>query len=317
MWYARKRAINRFGDSSLMARLMPQMSKYKHSVKFALLMLALALLIVGWANPQWATKREKVKRKSVDVFLALDISQSMLARDIRPDRLERAKQFAVKLVDGLKGDRLGIIIFAGNAYLQMPLTTDYAAAQLFVKSANTRMAPTQGTAIGDAIDLAERAFEENNKHHKAIVVITDGENHDNEALEVAKSAHENGLLIFTIGVGTKQGDFIPTLVGGRQDLKRDEAGNPIRSTINEEMMRDLASAGGGTYYQLTEGDKVIDALRESIDKIEKQEFEQRSFSEFESHFQLFIALGILLMLIEFLISYRKSRWLAGTDLFRK
>jgi len=166
---ARKNAFDKFGNSTLLAQLMPAYSKYKHTTKFALLLVGLSFLIVGWANPQWGTKKEKVKRKSVDVFIALDISQSMMAEDIRPNRMERARRFAQNLVEKLRGDRLGIILFAGNAYLQMPLTTDYAAAQLFLRSANPNQAPAQGTAISEAIDLAEQSFEEDNKQHKAIL----------------------------------------------------------------------------------------------------------------------------------------------------
>jgi len=317
MWIMRRKAIELLGDSALLSRLMPQVSKYKHIVKFVLTALALCILIIAWANPQWGSKQEKVKRKSADVFIALDISRSMLAEDIRPNRLERAKQFAVTLIDELKGERLGLIIFAGNAYLQMPLTTDYKAAQLFIKSANTEMAPTQGTAIGEVIDLAERCFEENNKHHKALVIITDGENHDKEAIERMRYANGNGLLGFTVGVGTEQGGFMPIVVRGRTDYKRGNNGEPIRTVINEEMMRDIASAGQGNYFNLLQGEEVASSLRQKIDRIEKRELEQRSFSEYESYFQYFIALALLLILIEFFITYGKSKWLEGKDLFKQ
>ncbi len=316
MGYARKRAIQQFGDTGLMQQLMPEVSRYKHLIKFVLLMLALAVLIIGWANPQWGTKKEKVKRKSADVFIALDVSYSMLSQDIRPSRLERAKQFAQKLVEELKGERIGTIIFAGNAYLQMPLTTDYSAAALFLKSANPNMVPTQGTAIGEAVDLAERSFAEDNKHHKAMVVITDGENHDEEVIAKVEQARENGLLVFAVGVGTIDGGFIPVQINGRWDYKRDKTGNPVKSKLNEEVLSDIAKAAEGSYFNLSEGDKIIGALRERIDKIEKRELEQRSFSEYESYFQYFIALAILLLLIEFLIPYRKSKMMQGKDLFK-
>ena len=316
MWYARQRAIRKFGDFALMKRLMPEMSKYKHAIKFAILMVALSFMIVGWANPQWGTKKEKVKRKSADVFIALDISQSMLAEDISPNRLERAKKFSQKLINELKGERIGIIIFAGNAYLQMPLTTDYAAAELFIRSANTRQAPSQGTAISDAIDLAERSFEQDNKHHKALIVITDGENHDQETLERAREANENGLLIFTVGVGTPEGAYIPTIYAGQRGIKRDKTGNPVRSQLNEAMLNDLANEGDGAYYNLVDGDKIVNVLQERIDKVEKRELEQRSFNEYESYFQYFLAVGLFLMLLEFFVSYRKSKWLEGKDLFK-
>lgn len=316
-WNARKKALQRFGNNSLLVQLMPRVSKYKHGVKFVLLMIALAFLIVGWANPQWGTKKEKVKRKSADIFIALDVSRSMMTEDVRPNRMERAKVFAQKLIQGLQGERLGTIIFAGNAYLQMPLTTDYSAAQLFTKSANPNMAPSQGTAIVDAIDLAEQSFAEDAQHHKALVIITDGENHDQEALERAQEARENGLLIFTVGVGTTEGGFIPTVVNGRLDYKRDKTGNPVRSSLNTEMLQDLANAGDGVYFNLNENsDAVIAALQESIDRLEKKEMEQRVFNEYESYFQYFIALALLFLMIEFMISYRKNKLLEGKDFFK-
>lgn len=317
MWRARKRLLSRFADSKLIRQLMPQMSRYKHGLKFALLIFGLAFLIVGWANPQWGTKKETVKRKSVDLFIALDLSQSMLAQDIAPNRLERARKFAQNLVEKLKGERIGVIIFAGNAYLQIPLTTDYVFLRQWLRGANTNMAPTQGTAIADAINMAEQSFEEDNKNHKALILISDGENHDDEALDRAREAYDNGLLIYTVGVGTTEGSFIPTFIGGRADFKRDESGNPVRSALNEAMMEDLAQAGDGEYFNLINAESfIVDALRKKINGMEKREMEQRVFSEYESYFQYFIGIALLLILIEFVISYRKNRYLADKDLFK-
>ena len=316
MWYARKRAMDRFADSNLINQLAPQMSKYKHKVKFGLLLLGLTALIIAFANPQWGAKREKAKRKSVDVFIALDISESMLATDISPNRLERAKRFAQQLVEELKGERIGTIIFAGNAYLQMPLTTDYAAAQLFLKSANTRMAPTQGTAISEAIDLAEQSFEQTNKQHKALIIISDGENHEEEAIARAGEAYENGLMIFTIGVGTAQGSMIPIEVAGFSDYKKDKDGRTVRTALNEQMLTDLATAGAGVYFNISDGEQIIPVLQDRISKIEKREFETRSFTDYESYFQWFIALALIFILAEFVISYRKNKYLEGKDFFK-
>ena len=313
----RKKAMDQFGNTTLLSQLMPTYSKYKHTLKFVLLLLGFSALIIAWANPQWGTKREKVNRKSVDVFIALDISQSMMAEDIRPNRLERARKFSQQLVETLRGNRMGIIVFAGNAYLQMPLTTDYAAAQLFLRSANPNQAPTQGTAISDVLDLAEQSFDEENKQHKAIIIVTDGETHDQETIEFAQKAAENGLLIYTIGVGSESGGLIPAIVGGRADYKRDKKGNPVRSALNEKMLRDLADVGNGYYFNLASSDaaQVSDYLKSSIDKMEKREFEARVFNEYESYFQYFIALALLFLLAEFLISYRKNRWVGDKDLF--
>jgi len=314
---SRKKAMQEFGNSNLLSQMMPMYSKYKHTVKFILLLLGLSTIIIAWANPQWGTKREKVKRKSVDIFIALDISLSMMAEDIRPNRLERAKKFSQQLVQSLKGNRMGLILFAGNAYIQMPLTTDYAAAQLFIRSANPNQAPTQGTAIGDALDIAEQSFEEDNKQHKAIIIITDGETHDQETLALAEQAAKNGLLIYTIGVGTPRGGLVPAIIGGREDYKRDNTGNPIRSVLNETMLRDLAEVGKGYYFNLASSDpeQVTATLSETIDQMEKREFEARVFNEYESYFQWFLGLGLLFLVAEFLISYKKNRWIGDKDLF--
>lgn len=317
MWNKRKAALKKFGETSLVQQLMPQATPHKQTLKLVFLLGALILLIIGWANPQWGAKREKVERKSADIFIALDISNSMLARDVAPSRLESAKLFAQRLVEKLKGERIGLILFAGNAYLQMPLTTDYAAAQVFIRSASPDMAPTQGTSFADAIELAEKSFGEDNQHQRALVIISDGENHEPDALERAQTANNNGMVIFTVGVGTKSGEFIPITVKGRQDFKRDQTGNPVRTQFDETALQELAKAGNGSYYSITADLQIISDLSEQLDRIEKREMEQRSFTEYESYFQFFLFPAFLLLLIEFIVSFRKNRWLAGKDLFGK
>lgn len=314
---ARKRLIAKFGNMRLMGELMPQVSRYKDSVKFLLLLLALIFLIVGAANPQWGVQRKKATRKGVDVFIALDVSNSMLAQDVQPSRLERAKQFAEDLVNSLRGERLGFIIFAGNAYLQVPLTTDYGALDLFIKSANPEMVPTQGTAIGDAISLAVRSVDNGNKKNQAIIIISDGENHDVEAPAIAKKANEDGMLVFTVVVGTKQGSFIPEMVGGRMDMHRDQTGNPVRTKADPDALRELAKMGQGGFFDLgTDPELIKQSLATQLDRLEKREFEQRAFSEYESYFQYFLGATLLLIIIEFLISYSKNKYLADKDLFK-
>lgn len=315
-WW-RDRKLAQLGELELLGRLTPLYSKYKQWTKAVLSLLALTLLIVGWSNPQWGTKKEKVTRKSIDVFLGLDISNSMLAEDIAPSRMSRTQNFTTKLIQELTGERIGLILFAGNAYLQMPLTTDYAAAELFVRSANPSQAPAQGTAISEAIDLAERTFPEDNKNHKVLILLSDGENHDEEALDRARTAASNGLLVFTIGVGTPDGGPIPMKFGNRRDYKRDNQGNPIVTQLNESMLSDLANAGNGSYFNLAEGEKIVEALKTSLERVEKRELEQRSFSEFESYYQYFVGLALLLLIIEFLIPYSRSGLWAGKDLFSK
>lgn len=311
----KKRARSRLGDTSLVAALMPETSKYRPTLKFGLLLAALALLFIGWANPQWGSKKEDVKRKSVDVMIALDISTSMFAQDIPPNRLERAKRFTEGLIEALKGERIGLILFAGSAYLQMPVTTDYAAAKLFVRSANPELAGSQGTVIGDAIGLARKSFEEDEGSHKALIVITDGEDHDGKALEQAGAARDDGIFLFTVGVGTPEGGYIPISIRGREDFKRDDTGQPVRSQLNEEMLDELAKKGDGTYFHIADGEAVAKSLKDRIEQMEKRELEVRSFTEYNSYFQYFLGAGLLLILIEFLISYRRVGWTQGRDLF--
>ncbi len=307
-WRFRKAALRRFGGEDVVRRLAPGLSRYKHIVKFGLLMLAITFLAVAWANPQWGSKRQPVKRKGIDLFVALDISQSMLAEDVSPSRLERSKRFSQQLVDELASNNIGVILFACNAFTSAPLTTDYAFAKLVLATANPTQAGAQGTSVGEAIDQAERSFSEENDNHKALVIITDGEDHDGAAAERAAAARENGTLVFTVGVGEEEGSFIPVTTAGREDYLRDATGNPVRSSMDPTTLENIARSGGGAYFSLSnDASAMVTDLRERIDAIEKREYEQRVFSDYESYFQLFIGIGLLILLVEFLLSYRASR----------
>ncbi len=317
LWQWRKNSFKKFGQLEVIRHIMPEVSRFKHQLKFGLLMLALVFLFIGWANPQWGTKKEKVKRNSADIMIALDISQSMLAKDIAPNRMERAKRLTQDLINKVKGDRVGLIYFAGSAYLQMPMTTDYSAAKLFAKSAHPNLAGAQGTAIEEAIYIAQNVFREEDKNHKALVIITDGEDHDSEVLSLAENANENGMSIFTIGVGTENGEFIPIEQNGRTSYKRDKNGNPVRTALNEKMLKDIADAGGGSYYNISQGNLILNEISDELAKIEKRELEMRMFNEYESYFQYFIGIGLLLMVLEFFISYKKSGVLKNKkDIFK-
>lgn len=295
------------GDSGLIQKLVEGRSKRRKTTKAVLYSVSLLFLILALSNPQWGTKREKVKAKGSDIIIALDISRSMMCEDLAPNRLERAKRFVERLIDRLKGERIGVILFAGNAYLQMPLTTDYAAATLFVKSASTDMAATQGTAIGDAIDLAQTVFGNEDDYHKALIVISDGETHDENAMEKASEAGQNDMILFFIGVGTQEGGYVPVQQNGRQDYLRDNSGSFVKSQMDENMMNQLAQAGRGAYFNIVGRDRILDELDVRIDQLEKRELEQRSFEEFESYFQFFIIPGLIFMLINFFIYERKRR----------
>lgn len=295
------RAQRKFATDSAMMRLLGSWSHRKEVVRSVLLFTSLTMLCMALANPQWGVRREKVQAKAADIFIALDISNSMYAEDIAPSRLERSKKFATDLVNALRGERIGLILFAGNAYLQMPLTTDYAAAQIFIKSAHPGLATTQGTAIGEAIDLALRAYTEDDGHNKALILITDGENHEEGAMESMEKARDAGLIPFLVSVGTAEGAFIPVILQGREDYKRDENGNPVRSVVNEAFLKELAQAGNGTLYNIFDPDFVIKDIQTRIDDFDKREMEQRAFKDFESYYQYFLFPGICLLLLSWLI----------------
>lgn len=308
--------MERLGNEELVQQLMPYYSKVRQWFKFVFIIISILFLGLAYANPQWGTKREKVKRKSSDVFIALDISRSMNTADLQPSRLERSKKFATKLINQLQGERIGVIVFAGNAYVHMPLTIDYSAASLFIDSANPEQILTQGTAIESAIELAELSFEKDNDQHKALVVISDGENHEEAAISKAKQAYDKGMLIFTVGAGTPEGGYVPVIFGGYSDYKRDKFGELVRSKLNEDMLQQVADAGGGDYYNIISGEEtVLTSLKQKIEEIEKREFEQRMFDEYESYFWIFLIPGILFLVIEFLISYRRSNIISGRDIF--
>lgn len=305
MRWRRRRAAGNLATKSAWERLTASWSARFETLRIVLLLLAVTMLCTALVNPQWGLRKESVQAKAADIFIALDISNSMLAEDIAPSRLDRAKRFAQEFVDAFKGDRIGLILFAGNAYLQMPLTNDYASAELFIRSAHPRLATTQGTAIGEAIELGMRAFEEDVDHQRALVIITDGENHEEGAIEQMTEGRSAGLVPFVVSVGTTEGALIPIEVRGQTDYKRDENGVPVRSAVNEDFLRQLARAGNGDLYSILDAQNVIDDMRVKIDALEKREMEQRAFKEYRSFYQYFLFAGLFLLFIERLIGQRK------------
>ncbi|MDF1696330.1 MAG: VWA domain-containing protein [Saprospiraceae bacterium] len=265
------------------------------------MLIGIAFLFIAASNPQWGTKKEKIKAQSADIFIAFDISQSMMAQDISPSRLERAKRFCEKLIQNLKGDRIGLIYFAGDAYLQMPLTNDYAAAELFIKSANPNLAGTQGTAIDDAIELAMRAYEEDVQHQRALIIISDGEDHDQDAISMAKEGSDAGLVIYTVGVGTETGAYIPFVNRGRSEFKKDEDGAPVMSRLNVPNLQEIARNGGGEFYLVSDGSEAITDLKDRMSRLQKREVEQKSFSEYNSYFQWFLGIGFIFLFVEWIL----------------
>ncbi|GIV43271.1 MAG: membrane protein [Bacteroidia bacterium] len=315
----RKKAFARFSESHLLKQIMPNLSERKTRLKVWLQIFAFALVVVAMANPQLGSKLEEVKREGIDLMIALDVSNSMNAEDLQPNRLERAKQIITKVIDKLKGDRIGIIVFAGEAYIQLPITTDYAAAKLFLTTINTGYIPTQGTAIGNAIDLATKALtakEEEQQRSKVILVITDGENHEDDALTAAKEAVNNGIIVHTMGFGSPNGVPIPVYKNNKMvGYKTDKDGTTIITKLNESLLQQIAAAGNGIYIRGTNSNASLNTFLEEINKLEKTELSSQIFTEYESRFQYLIALALFFLTIEYFIPRIKSKWIAQLNLF--
>lgn len=316
LMYWRKIALKRFGEWRMVQRLIPTISGSRMIFKFILIMIGYALLVIGIANPQTGSKLVEGERKGIDIMIALDVSNSMLAEDIQPNRLERAKQSISKLIDKLGNDRIGIIVFAGNAYMQLPITTDYSAAKMFLETINTRIVPTQGTAIGEAIDMAIGSFD-NETHSRAIIIITDGENHEDEPMKSANNASDQGIYVYTIGMGLPEGAPIPEFneYNRRIGYKKDRQGSTVVTKLNESMLQQIASAGNGVYVRANNSSSGLKTVFDEINKLEKTEFESKMFSDYEDRFQYFIALSLIFIILELFIFERKSKWLSKINLF--
>jgi Ca-activated chloride channel family protein len=313
----RKKALQRFGDLPLIQQLTSEASKSKPVIKFVLAVIALTALVIGIMNPQIGSKLSEVKREGSDLIIALDVSNSMKAEDLSPNRLEKAKQAIEKLIDKLQGDRLGIIVFAGEAYVQLPITSDYTAAKLFLRNIDTDIVPTQGTAIGSAIELAAKSFGEDTKgKNRALIIITDGETHDEGAIDAAKEAEDKGIVIHTIGMGSVQGAPIPVYRNKVQvGYHKDQQGNTVITKLNEPMLQDLAKAGDGIFVRASNAEAGLNIVLSEINKLDKQEFESKRFSSYEDRFYYFIAFALILLVIEALLSERRSKWVEKVDLF--
>ncbi|MBN1651554.1 MAG: VWA domain-containing protein [Bacteroidales bacterium] len=313
----RKRNIRQLGDVKLVEALMPNRSNFKLWVKFILLVMAYFFLIIGLANPQIGSKLEEVERKGVDLVIALDVSNSMLAEDIKPNRLERAKRAISQLIDKLQGDRIGIVVFAGKAYMQLPITSDYSAAKLFLSTIDTEVVPTQGTSIGQAIDLSLTAFSDN-KHEKAIVIITDGEDHDDDPVAATEDAVAQGIKVYTIGIGLPEGAPIPEFSKGQQmGYKKDLSGKTVITKLDELTLQKVAAAGNGIYVRANNTSAGLNQVFQEISKMEKQRYETKMFSDYEDRFQYFLGLALFLFVLELLIFERKSKFAGKINLFEK
>jgi Ca-activated chloride channel family protein len=311
LYFKAKSKLNKnFHHKLLNEFIMPSFSSTKFIVRFLLYLLALLFLFIAAADPQEGSKLEEVKRSGIDLVICLDVSNSMLAEDLSPNRLIAAKRAISRLIDNLKGDRIGLVVFAGQAYTQLPITTDYAAAKMFLETINTDIVPTQGTAIGAAINQAISDFPENSKNKKAIIVLTDGENHEDDAIDVATKAAENGIVVHTIGLGSITGTPIPLYINGyKSGFKKDKEGNVVVTKLNEELLQQIAAAGKGVYARATNAGVGLDLVFNEINKLEKNDYENKIFTSYENRFQYFVAPALFILLLEIVLSNKKSDWL--------
>ena len=308
--YARKRSLQRFGDTELVVKLTPDASTRKPVVKFILLMIACIFVVIGIAGPKYGTKLQEVKRNGSEIIIALDVSNSMMAEDIQPNRLERAKQAVSRLIDRLGDNKIGLIVFAGEAYIQLPITADYVSAKMFLSTISTDIVPVQGTAIGAAINLAVNSFSPSSETGKAIIVITDGENHEDDPVKAAEEALKKGINVYAIGVGSTSRVPIPVKTSRQRDYMRDRSGNIVMTKLEEEPLSKMAIAGNGIYNRATTSNmvQILNNFHEEINKLDKTEYEAKVYTDFAEMFQWSFGAAVLFLLAELLISNRRNRF---------
>lgn len=312
----KRRQLSEFGDPELMAQLMPDASKSRPIVKFALLMVALCLLIIAAARPQYGQQEKTVKRQGIEVMVALDISNSMLAEDVAPNRLDRAKQMLSKMIDNMVDDKVGLVVFAGEAFTQLPITCDYVSAKMFLNTISPKLIPTQGTAIGTALQTAIRSFgSQESDAGRAIILITDGENHEDDAIAAAKQAQELGIQVFVIGIGKPEGSPIP--VPGTNDYIKDRSGQVVVSRLNEEMCQEIAQAGKGAYVRCDNTNTAMRALQQELERIATTDLETTVYADYNEQYQSFVLIALLLLVIDFFILMRQNHRLNRMDLFKE
>ncbi|TAH24288.1 MAG: VWA domain-containing protein [Cytophagales bacterium] len=316
MLYQRKRLLRKIADISLLKNIMPDTSKSSYWIKFILISLGFASLVIALANPQIGTKLEEVKREGVDIMIAIDVSNSMKSEDIRPSRIERSKQAVSRLIDKLQNDRIGIIVFAGTAFVQLPITNDFAAAKLFLSTIEPDMVGTQGTAIGAAIELASKSFDKKDKKYKTLMIITDGENHEDDALGEAEKAAEQGIIVHTIGMGSIEGGPIPIYRNNQAaGFLKDKDGNTVITKLNDKMLKEVADAGKGKFVRASSAQDGIQILLDEINKMEKKNYGSKIYTDYANRFQIFLMVALFLLLLEFSISDKKNHWWGKINFF--
>jgi Ca-activated chloride channel family protein len=316
LWKKRKQKF--FADPILLERLSPEVSPFKATIKMLMVVLALSFLIISLVNPKMGTKLKTVKRQGVDVVFALDVSKSMLAEDIVPNRLEKSKQIISKIIDKLGSDRVGIIIYAGNAYPLLPITTDHAAAKMFLQNANPDMVSSQGTAINEALKLAKSYYDDDDQTNRYLFVISDGEDHEENVSYIADEAVNEGIKIYSIGVGTAKGSPIPlkregTLIG----YKKDRKGEVVITQLNDKTLKTIATDGEGEYLVGDNTAKTVEYIDELLLAADKKEFETKQFSDYKDQFQWFIGLGLLFLVLDTLMLNRRTKWIQKLNLFNE
>ena len=314
----KKRTQSKFADSNLLKRLSPSHSAFKSFLKLLVASLAIACFSFGLVNPKIGTKLETVKREGVDVVFALDVSKSMLAEDIAPNRLEKSKQLVTQIINSLAGDRIGVIGYAGSAFPQVPITTDFSSAKLFLSGMNTDMVSSQGTAINEAIRMAETYFDDEEQTNRVLFIVSDGEDHEGSVSEIASEANEMGIRIFTIGVGTVQGGPIPIKRNGvLQSYKRDQNNEQVITRLGEETLKGIAEAADGEYLNGANTKEVVDSVRAILNGMDKKEFDAKQFTDFKDQFQWFLAGALFLLVFDLLLLERKTAWLKKLNLFNE
>lgn len=309
----RKGQLKKFGDPELLKSLMPDVSQPRRELKFWLLMTALALVIVMLARPQMGTKISQEQRKGIEVVLALDISNSMKAEDVQPSRLARSKMMIENLVDNFTNDRVGLVVFAGDAFVQLPITSDYVSAKMFLQSIDPSLIASQGTNLAEAIDLSSRSFTQQDKVGRAIIVITDGEDHEGGVVEAAKKAKKKGMRVFVLGVGSPKGTPVPDGNGG---YMKDKTGQEVMSALNEEMCKSVAEAGGGAYIHVENNNMAQKQLENEITKLQKGDIMNVVYSEYDEQFQAVAILLLLVLVIETVVLESKNPLLRKIKLFK-
>jgi Ca-activated chloride channel family protein len=311
--YQKKKDLKTFGNMETIKKLMPDVSLKKQYLKFWLLFTCVGLFVIVIAGPQFGTKQETVKREGIEVMVCLDVSNSMMSTDITPTRLDKAKQILSKLVDNLHNDKIGLIVFAGDAYIQLPITADYVSAKMFLSTLNTSAVPTQGTAIGAAINLAMRSFSPNESSEKTIILITDAEDHGDNATKSAEEAVKKGITVNVLGIGSTKGAPIP--IPNTNGFFKDKDGNMVITRLNETMAKEIAAAGNGMYARTDNSNSALKALQKELDKLNKSEVESKVYSSYDEKYQIPAWILLIVFVLEFFILERKNKIFSKIRLF--